>query len=184
MKTGNKITTKDVTFMGFSVALLAIFSWITIPATVPFTLQTMGIFLILIVLGGGKGTLSILGYLLLGGIGVPVFAGFSGGVGSLIGPTGGYLVGFLLTGIVYLVMEKIAGTSYVVKVIALVIGLAVCYLFGTLWFVKVYSATNAPIGFQAALSICVLPFLIFDIVKLIVAIIAGRRINRIVQNAQ
>lgn len=184
MRVEKKISTRDLTFMGSCIAFLAICSWITIPATIPFTLQTMGVFLTLYVLGGMKGTMTIIGYLLLGCVGVPVFAGFQGGISALFGLTGGYLLGFIGTGAVYWIMETLFGKSMVNRVISLVLGLFVCYLFGTLWFVRVYSAGSSSIGFFAALSMCVLPFIVFDIAKLVIAVIVGRKINAIVQNAQ
>ena len=84
--------------------LLAVFSWTTIPFAVPFTLQTFGVYVALMLLGGKKGTIAIALYILLGAVGVPVFSGFKGGVGALLGPTGGYIFGFLATGLVYILM--------------------------------------------------------------------------------
>ena len=86
-------------------ALMAICSWISIPLTVPFTLQTFAVFVTLGILGGKRGTLSILVFLLLGAIGVPVFAGFTGGMGILLGNTGGYIIGFILSALVMWIME-------------------------------------------------------------------------------
>ena len=77
--------TYDMVYIAVFAVVMAICSWISIPATVPFTLQTFGVFLAVGVLGGKRGTLSILVYILLGAVGVPVFAGFSGGIGSLFG---------------------------------------------------------------------------------------------------
>ena len=79
------------------VAVIAICSWISIPTTVPFTLQTLGIFIAAGLLGWKYGTLSVAVYILLGLVGVPVFANFSSGVGAIMGPTGGYIIGFLFT---------------------------------------------------------------------------------------
>lgn len=87
--------TRDIVFIGIFAALIAICSWISIPTTVPFTLQTMGVFTAVGLLGGKRGSLAVLVYILLGLVGLPVFAGFSGGVGVLFGTTGGYIIGFL-----------------------------------------------------------------------------------------
>ena len=81
----------------------------SIPTTVPFTLQTCAVFLAVGVLGGKRGTLSILIYLLLGAIGVPVFAGFTGGIGIVLGTTGGYIIGFLFSGLIMWAMEQLLG---------------------------------------------------------------------------
>ena len=86
--------TYDMVYIAVFAVVMAICSWISIPATVPFTLQTFGVFLAVGVLGGKRGTLSILVYILLGAVGVPVFAGFSGGIGSLFGNAGGYIKPF------------------------------------------------------------------------------------------
>jgi len=93
--------TLSMTYTALFVVVMAVCSWITIPMTVPFTLQTFGVYMTLLLLGGRRGTLAIGIYLLLGTVGAPVFAGFAGGPGSLLGPTGGYLIGFLVMGLCY-----------------------------------------------------------------------------------
>ena len=75
-------------------ALMAVCSWISIPTAIPFTLQTMAVFLAVGLLGGKRGTLAVTAYVLLGAVGAPVFANFSGGIGILLGQTGGYILGF------------------------------------------------------------------------------------------
>ena len=100
-----KIKTTDIAFIAMFSAILAVCSWISIPAAVPFTLQTFGVFLAVGVLGGKRGTLTVLTYILMGMIGVPVFAGFSGGIGCLLGSTGGYIIGFLFSAIFMWLME-------------------------------------------------------------------------------
>ena len=87
--------TRDVAYIGMFAALMAICSWISIPTTVPFTLQTMGVFTAVGLLGGKRGTTAVLVYILMGAIGLPVFSGFTGGMGILFGSTGGYIIGFL-----------------------------------------------------------------------------------------
>ena len=89
--------TRDIVYMSVFTAMISICSWISIPASIPFTLQTMGVFTTVGLLGGKRGTLTILTYILLGAIGVPVFAGLTGGVSVLLGTTGGYIIGFLLS---------------------------------------------------------------------------------------
>ena len=75
-------------------SIFAVCSWIQFPMTVPFTMQTFAVFCALATLGGKGGTISVLIYIVLGAVGVPVFAGFTGGVGILFGTTGGYIIGF------------------------------------------------------------------------------------------
>lgn len=161
-----KTSVKDLTFMALMVAITAICAWITIPVyVVPFTMQTFAVFATLLLLGGTKGTLAILAYLLLGTVGVPVFAGFSGGVSKIVGPTGGYLIGFVFQGLVYIVYEKLTSMKVWHKITALVIGLFVCYLFGTVFFVL----SMGKYTFGAALGMCVLPYIVPDLAKLVLA---------------
>lgn len=175
------LKTIDITLCGLFAALLAICSWIQISITaVPFTLQTFGIFAALGLLGGKRGTISICIFLLLGAVGVPVFAGFKGGIGALLGATGGYLLGFLLSGLTVWFAEKQFGTSLPVFIASMIIGLLLCYLFGTLWFIVVYTKANGAISIGKALMLCVIPFLPFDAVKLTLAVLVRQAIGKYV----
>ena len=159
--------------------LLAVFSWTTIPFAVPFTLQTFGVYVALMLLGGKKGTIAIALYILLGAVGVPVFSGFKGGVGALLGPTGGYIFGFLATGLVYILMEK--RTFRFRAPVSLAIGTILCYAFGTIWFVIVYSGKVGPISGWTALLKCVIPFILPDAAKLALADLVSRRVKKFVK---
>lgn len=172
-----KISTIDLIYIAFGAALITVCSWISIPTVVPFTLQTFAVFCVISILGGKRGTLSILVYILLGTVGIPVFSGFKSGAAVLLGTTGGYIIGFILTGIIYMIMEKTAGRRQPFETISLVIGLIACYTFGTAWFMTVYASKTGPIGLGAALSWCVLPFIIPDIIKLIIALLISVRIR-------
>ena len=94
-RTTSKLTVKDLAQISMMTALTAVCAWLTIPFTVPFTMQTFAVFTTLLLLDGRKGTIAILLYIALGAAGVPVFSGFGAGIGVLAGPTGGYIVGFL-----------------------------------------------------------------------------------------
>ncbi len=168
--------TKDLCYMALMAVLIAVCSWISIQTVVPFTLQTFAVFCALELLGGARGTIAVAVYLLLGAVGVPVFAGFTGGLGILLGSTGGYLLGFLLTGLVYWLFERL-GRSLWLRVAALLLGLALCYAFGTLWFIEVYSRANGPLSVMTALSWCVLPFLLPDGLKLVLALLLSARVK-------
>lgn len=159
-------------------AIIAVCSWIQIPMTVPFTLQTFAIFCALGTLGGKSGSLSVLIYIILGAVGVPVFAGFSGGIGVLLGTTGGYIIGFLFTALLYWVMTHFFGDKLPVMILAMVLGLAVCYAFGTAWFMIVYARANGAVGLMTALSWCVFPFIIPDLIKIALAILIAKRIPK------
>ena len=118
----------DLAYMAVCAALIAICSWISIPAAVPFTMQTFAVFCVLGLLGGKRGTISILVYILLGAVGLPVFAGFSGGIGILFGTTGGYIIGFIFVGLIYWAAEKLFGAKLPLRIAAMVLGLAVCFI--------------------------------------------------------
>ena len=172
--------TYDIVYIAVFAVIMAICSWISIPTTVPFTLQTFGVFIAVGILGGKRGTLAVLVYIILGAIGVPVFSGFTGGVGILVGTTGGYIVGFLFSALVMWLMEKIPGKRSVIQVISMIIGLIVCYAFGTAWFMIVYSRANGAVGLAAVLGWCVIPFIIPDLVKIIFAYVLSRKLKKYV----
>ena len=156
------------------VAVIAICSWISIPTTVPFTLQTLGIFIAAGLLGWKYGTLSVAVYILLGLVGVPVFANFSSGVGAIMGPTGGYIIGFLFTA-VFLAATR--GEKYNFKRYALlgcVVGIPLIYFFG---FVQLKLVTGMP--WDKAFMTGVLPFIPLDIVKCLGAAFLAGPIHRI-----
>ena len=179
--TKSKITTKELVFTALMAVIIAVCSWISIPTTVPFTLQTFGVFMAVGLLGGKKGTISVLVYILLGAVGVPVFAGFSSGIGVLFGTTGGYIVGFLLSGLVYWAMTAAFGEKLPIMIIAMVIGLLVCYAFGTAWFMIVYAKNTAPIGLLTALGWCVFPFIIPDCIKIALAVVLTKQLKKYVK---
>ena len=160
-----------------AAALMAICSWISLPTAVPFTLQTFALFLTLGVLGGRLGALAVGVYLLLGAVGLPVFAGFSGGLGTLLGATGGYLLGFLLTALTVWGAERLWGRSAPVFLASCLAGLGLCYLFGTVWFAAVYASSSGPVGLAAVLGWCVAPFVLPDLAKLALALALRRRLS-------
>ena len=172
--------TYDIVYIAVFAVIMAICSWISIPAAVTFTLQTFGVFIAVGVLGGKRGSLSVLVFILLGAIGIPVFANFSGGIGVLAGPTGGYIIGFLFSALLMWAMEKLPGKKSVMQIVSMIAGLIVCYAFGTVWFVIVYGRMNGPIGFTAALASCVVPFIIPDIIKIALAYVLSRKLRKYV----
>lgn len=167
-----KLTTNNLTSIALMSAVTAICSWLTVPFTVPFTLQTFAVFFALEYLGGRKGTLSILLYILLGAVGLPVFSGFAGGIGHLAGPTGGYIIGFIASGIIFCLGEKLAEKNRLLHYALQAICLFACYALGTLRFCHVTGT-----GFGAALGICVLPFIIPDVMKIALADVVAKRVN-------
>lgn len=170
--------TRDIVYMSVFTAMISICSWISIPASIPFTLQTMGVFTTVGLLGGKRGTLTILTYILLGAIGVPVFAGFTGGVSVLLGTTGGYIMGFLLSALLMWGIETIMGRNQIVLAFSMIAGLIVCYVFGTAWFMLIYTQHSGVIGLSTVLGLCVIPFIIPDLIKIGVALFLINRLKK------
>ena len=175
---GRKLRTVDLVYMALFAALIAICSWISIPATVEFTMQTFAVFAALGLLGGYRALIAVCVYLLLGAVGLPVFAGFHGGIGALLGSTGGYLVGFAAMALVYWLITAIFGEDRWVRVAAMVAALIVCYAFGTAWFVIVYTRQTEAIGWMTALGWCVFPFIIPDLIKMALALVLTDRLAK------
>lgn len=177
-----KGTVYKMALCGLFAAIMAVCSWITIPTAVPFTMQTFAIFCTLGALGGQWGTISVLVYLLVGFAGRPVFAGFSGGISSLFTASGGYLLGFLFTALVYWAITSAFGSKLIVSIIAMAAGLIVCYAFGTAWYAFVY--VKDPAGIFAALGMCVFPFIIPDCLKIALALVISLRVRKLVKYEQ
>ena len=171
------LTVKDMAYSGICAALLSISAWISIPMPqVSFTMQSFAVFFSLGLLGGRRGVISIFIYLVMGAVGLPVFSGFRGGLGVLLGVTGGYIWGFLLAGLVYWLLTALLGSGFRAGLGATVLGMAVCYTCGTVWYLHVYGGS-----FWSVFSVCVLPYLIPDGVKIALAIFLAGRLKRIVK---
>ncbi|MCR5823895.1 MAG: biotin transporter BioY [Lachnospiraceae bacterium] len=184
----NGFKTVDLVMIGAFAALMAICAWITVPATVPFTLQTFGVFLAVYLLGGKRGTVAVAVYILLGAVGLPVFSGFKGGVGTVLGTTGGYIIGFLFSALtmwgLHALLKKVEEKGKTQRVLCvfleMIAGLFVCYAFGTAWFMAVYARTKGAVGITTCLSWCVFPFVIPDLLKITLALILGGRLKRFI----
>lgn len=160
----------SMVYCSLFTVVIALCSYITIPTVIPFTLQTLGVFITLELLGGKKGTFSILLYILLGAIGVPVFSGFRGGIGVLLSNTGGYIVGFVLLALIYWLFTTLLGQRIYARIIGMILGLITCYIFGTAWFLFAYSDIKNMSEMIPVLQICILPFIIPDIAKMFLSI--------------
>ena len=166
---------RDMIYVSLMAVVIALCSWLSVPSAVPFTMQTFAVFCALLLLGGRRGFLAVGLYILLGAFGLPVFSGFRGGIGVLLGPTGGYILGFLLTGLCDWLYERFGHERLPVQAACMVLGLVLCYAFGTAWFIRVYTGD---ITLARALSLCVWPFIIPDLIKLALALLVGRRVRR------
>ena len=176
-----KMKTLDMVYIALFACLMTICAWISIPGQIPFTLQTMGVFLAVGLLGGKRGTIAVLVYILMGAVGLPVFSGFAGGLGKLLGMTGGYIVGFLVSALLMWAMEALFGSKKWVLPVSMVVGLIACYAFGTAWFMVVYTSSKGAITLGAVLGMCVIPYIIPDAVKIAVALLLTKALKRFVK---
>ncbi len=180
----SKITAYDVVYTAMAVTLVSVCSWITIPMTVPFTMQTFGVFVSVALFGLYRGTAAVLIYLALGALGAPIFSGFNSGIGYLLGNTGGYLIGFLFAAIVSGLIIKLFGQKPYIMFLGMAAGLIVCYAFGTLYFIYVYTKNAGSVGLLTVLTWCVFPFIIPDILKIILAAFIAKRFSKYVKGVK
>ena len=176
-----KFTSKEMAVTAVMTALICILGpWaIQIPISpVPITLCTMGIYFALYVLGMKLGIVSVVLYVLLGAIGVPVFTNFSGGIGKLLGPTGGYILGSLFLAVICGFFLSKFPEKLPMHVAGFVLGTLVLYLFGTLWLQYQLKLT-----FPAALMAGVIPYIPGDAAKLFIAIAVGLPLKKRLKKA-
>ena len=177
----SKFTTRDLATIAMGVAFIAVCSWISVPTTIPFTMQTFAVCLVTALFGLRRGMWTVLCYILLGAVGAPVFSGFKGGIGALLGTTGGYIIGFLFTALAVGLAVERRGRKLTVLIAAMALGILLCYTFGTAWFVLVYTRSSGPITVGAALGMCVFPYLLPDAVKIALAAILTQRLTPILR---
>lgn len=171
---------RDMTKISFFTAVTVICAQISVSiGTVPFTMHTFAFFLSASVLGFKKGILSVLIYILLGILGLPVFSGFKGGIDVLFGPTGGYIWGFLFSAAVIGFITEHFNKSTVASVFSMIFGLMICYIVGSIQYMLLYTKNFS--GFKIAVATCVLPFIPFDTVKIILAAAVSRKIKNITE---
>ena len=153
-------------------ALMAVCAWISVPmGELAVSLQTFAVFLTLGLLGGRLGSATVLVYLLLGSAGLPVFTGFRGGIGVLLGPTGGYLWGFLAACLLYWLLE-----DRLPQWLSMALAMMICYVCGTLWYFFVYANS----GVWAVILTCVVPYIVPDMIKIILALTVSGRLREVI----
>lgn len=169
-----------LTTYALMAALMCVLCPLSVPiGPVPVSLSVLVILLTVYLLGIRGALVSYAVYLLLGAVGMPVFSGFQGGLAKLAGPTGGYLIGFLpMIPIAGLFIRK-SKENYVLSALGMILGVAVAYFFGTVWFVL---QTGSEVSH--ALSVCVFPFIPFDLAKIAIAAVFGRLIHRALVRAK
>ncbi len=178
-----KMKTKNITLCALFTAVMCVLCVITIPiGPVPVTLGTLGIMLTAVILGHKRGTVSVLVYILLGAVGLPVFSGFKGGFQVLIGPTGGYIWSYIimafLIGFAARTLPKNKWTAMLKIFVACIAGIAVCYALGTVQFMLVQKTS-----LTQSLMLCVVPFIPFDAVKAVIAVYLGYTVRKTLEKA-
>ena len=169
-----KIRTKQMVLIALMTAVTCVLGPLSIPlpfSPVPISLTNFAIFLAIFILGMKNGTISFIIYLLLGAVGVPVFSSFRGGLQVLAGPTGGYLIGFIFLALIMGFALEHFDRKLVPTIIGMIIGMAVCYAFGTVWLAKLLS-----LSFKEGLMMGVIPYLAGDAAKIIIAAIVGPKL--------
>lgn len=173
-------TTRQLTAVALMAAVMCVLGPMSVPiGAVPISLTNMVVCFAVWLLGPQYGALSVLVYLMLGAVGMPVFSGFAGGLAKLTGPTGGYLIG-------YLPMSMLAGwimvrakEQPVISALGLVLGTAVCYTMGTAWFVLQMGCT-----LSHALTVCVYPFIVIDLAKIVFTAVVGTVVKKRLREAK
>lgn len=164
----------QLTIIGIMAAVICILGPLSIPiGIVPITFTNLAIYIVLYTLGQKKGTFSYIIYMLIGFAGIPVFSGFASGPSKLLGPTGGYIIGFIFMALIAgFFIDKFFDKWYLCFT-GMVVGTGVCYIFGTVWL-----SYQANIPLEAALSLGVLPFIPGDLVKILIASLIGPQIRK------
>lgn len=180
-----KVMAKKETFSTINMVMMALFAAITcvlaplaVPiGPVPISLTNLVIYISLYVLGWKRGTITYIVYLLIGLVGLPVFSGFEGGIGKFAGPTGGYLVGFILMSVICGIFierwHEVSPVHVTLNMLGMILGTVAAYAFGTAWF-----CLSTGTGVVAALSLCVFPFIIGDLIKMAIAVSVGPVIGK------
>lgn len=177
-----KLSVTDMVHIALSTACLVICALLSIPFVIPFSMQTFAIFTITALLGPKKAFFSLCCYLVIGLTGLPVFSGFRGGIGILFGATGGYLFGFMLTipitGLLLKFFRHHKKLNLFTYFLAMFFGLWACYTFGSLWYLVLYTDNLTFSSLYSVISLCVLPFLLPDIAKIMLSYYVVRLIKK------
>ena len=167
--------TYKLTSIGLFTAMLCILGPIAIIlpfSPIPLSLGTLGVLLACLILGPKNGLFCTALYLLLGFVGLPIFTGFTGGVGKLLGPGGGYLVGYLFLAFVGGKLAQRLKKNTFLQALGLFTGMLLCYLFGSLWL-----AFQANLTLPKALLVGTVPYIPFDIIKIAVSLALARTVQ-------
>lgn len=168
----HRTKTYTLTVTALMTAVTCILAPLSVPiGPVPISLTNFVIYLALYLLDWKQETLSYLVYLLLGLVGLPIFSGFTGGIGKLAGPTGGYIIGFIPMAVIAGILIDRFNQRWI-QLAGMIVGTAICYAFGTVWF-----CFQSGYTVSAALAVCVIPFIPADLFKMVIAMIFGPMIR-------
>ena len=176
MNAKSKIATINITKTALSAAIICVLGPLSLSlpvSPVPISLGILGIFFSVYVNGWLWGTISVLIYLLIGFVGVPVFANFTSGAGKLLGPTGGYMIGYLLISLIAGYFIEKFENKILLHIIGMILGTAACYFLGTTWLM-----ISLKMSFTAALMAGVIPFIPADVIKMAIAVAVGIPIRK------
>ena len=171
-----KFTVKHLALIGLMTAVICVLGplALNIPVSpVPISLGTLAIYFVISVLGMKLGTISVLIYILMGLVGVPVFAGFTSGPGKLFGPTGGYIIGYVFMALICGFFVDKFGRKLPIYFLGMLLGTAVRYLLGTLWL-----GFQMDMSFPKALMAGVIPYIPGDLIKLMIAMTVGFQVRK------
>lgn len=171
-----KFSVKHLTLTGLMAAVICVLGplALTIPVSpVPISLGFLAIYFVVSVAGMKLGTISVVIYILLGLSGVPVFTNFSGGPAKLFGPTGGYIIGYIFMALICGFFVDKFGNKLFIYFWGMILGTAVCYLFGTVWL-----GYQMDLNFPQALAAGVIPYIPGDLVKLVIAMAVGSQVRK------
>ncbi len=169
---------REINRVALSTAVIIICSWLTIPGPVPYTMQSFGVFTVAALFGGRCGFMSVLVYLLLAAVGLPVLSGGRGGIGALFGETGGYLLGFLVGALICGIICQRYKKSTAAMFGAMLLCLVLCYAFGCLWVLVLYHGRQETVEIAAVAGRMVLPFVVPDVLKLVLSVFTVKAIRK------
>ena len=176
----SRTNTRALVRIALVTAVTCILAPLSIPlpfSPVPLSLTNLVLYISIFIIGWKSATISYLVYLLLGTVGLPVFSGFAGGLGKLAGPTGGYLVGMIFLTVISGYIAKRYHRKPVIIFLGMLLGSAVNYLFGTLWL-----CMQLHLSFLEGLMTGVVPYIAFDIIKMVIALFTGMTIQKRLKN--
>ena len=170
------LSVKQLALVGLMAAIICVLAPFSLPIPVsptPISLGTLAIYFVLTVLGLKLGTISVVVYILLGLVGLPVFTGFTGGPGKLFGPTGGYIIGYIFMALICGFFIDKWDNRLLISLLGMILGTMVLYLFGSLWL-----AFQAGYTLPHALLVGAIPYIPGDVIKIILAVSIGRQVRK------